>query len=222
MAKDKEKKLKNKNKKLKKKLENALRHIATLEGKDPDQFINSFEQNDSKSTTSKLLSALGLEERTAKTVASKLESAGYAVDKTPSRMPACEIDPCDVVDNWKEKTFKTVPVKCFESDGKDGKKNLETMVRELVDYYCDREHVISDQKRSALVKYIMSDDEDARKAFKYLREYKGDLNKSDFPSPDSLSNDPELRTFFANVFMNVKQAGLDLTGGKAIVEQIVA
>lgn len=223
MAKDKEKKLKSKNKKLKKKLDAALRHIAQLEGKDPDQFVSEFEQEDHKKTTDKLLTVLGLEEKTARHITDKLETAGYTAHKNNgARLVASEISPEDFIEQWKEKTFKTIPVQCFKGEGENAQKDLEKMVRELVDHYCDCEHVVSDNKRNALVKYIMLDDEDARKAFKYLREYRGDLKKGEFPNSHELTKDPNIANIFSGVVDIVKQAGIDLSGGKAIVEQIIA
>ena len=57
------------------------RHIATLEGKDPEQLISNFEQEESDSTTDKLFDALGLKAKKKKDIQDQLRSFGYEIKR---------------------------------------------------------------------------------------------------------------------------------------------
>lgn len=201
MAKDKEKKLKSKNKKLKQKLESALRHIATLEGKDPEQFVSNFEQEESDSTTDKLLDALGLKAKKKKGIQDQLRSLGYELKRIEKdddsdedygfKVPAdtIVIGPHPSSDEAKKNSEYKGKIVYKGKTEEERKQKMKEHVSDVVDHYCDSEGIIADYPRTNLIDFIMNNGSEGAKVFKYLRQYKGEIppetvKKHTFEKPD--------------------------------------
>ena len=194
MAKDKEKKLKNKNKKLKKKLENALRHIATLEGKDPEQLVSSFKQEESDSNTDKLLDALGLEKSKKKVVKTTLSRTKGIINQNETNeicVPASKLilEAAACYDN--ENAFDDIEK--YKGSTIDEKiKARKNYIHSIVEKYCVEKNIPESSKKRLEEYIIKNNGNESSSIIRFLRESIGDIEPENFDPPDVLNTDRAL------------------------------
>lgn len=195
MAKDKEKKLKSKNKKLKKKLESALRYIATLEGKDPDNFISDFSSDESNLPDSfeKLVLAVGGEH---KKIASRFNVSRKNTDNETEKQESSDKKKLSadkmIRDSFYDPDRKTESVKYEGNSPEERAKNRKKHIESLIEQYCDSHNIMSDSPRKKLFDYIMDNRENSPQLVRLLRIHAGEIEQEDLNPPDMSNTDRQL------------------------------